>query len=117
VILLSFLLGLTVDFFSETLGLHAAALTLTAFCRPLILNFLQPRDGYPLKAAPVRRDLGTSWLVSYLAAVLTVHLLAFFLIQSFSLYFVTDVLLKTLFSLPASLIFLVTAMLIIDPRS
>jgi hypothetical protein len=117
VILVAFLLGFAIDIFSETLGLHAGALTFTAYCRPFILSLLQPRDGYPIKANPVRSDLGTAWLVGYLAGMLCVHLLAFFLLQTFSLYFAGEILTKTLLTLPASLVFMVTAMLIIDPKS
>jgi hypothetical protein len=117
VIILAFCLGITVDFFSETLGLHAGALTFTAYARPLVLSLLEPRDGYPTKAYPVRADLGINWLIRYLAVVLLVHSLVFFLLQAFSLYFVTEILTKILFTLPASLIFLVTAVLIFDPKS
>lgn len=39
-----FLTGLTLDYFSMTPGLHAAACTLVAYVRPFIINILTPRD-------------------------------------------------------------------------
>ena len=39
IIFLSFLLGLTVDIFSDTGGIHAAACVFIAYIRPLILKF------------------------------------------------------------------------------
>ncbi|MFV0605812.1 MAG: rod shape-determining protein MreD [Niabella sp.] len=39
-----FLLGLTVDYFSMTPGLHAAACTLIAYCRPFIINVFASKD-------------------------------------------------------------------------
>lgn len=111
VILLAFLLGLSVDLLSETLGLHAGALTFTAYCRPLLLHLLEPRDGYNIKASPSVHDLGAGWMFRYLALILLIHLLAFFVLQAFSFYFVAEIALKALVSLPAS--FVVTGMLIL----
>ena len=111
VILLAFLLGLTIDFFSETLGLHAGALTFTAYCRPLILQLLQPRDGYNIKAAPTSSDQGTGWMFRYLFLILLVHVPAFFLLQTFSIFFFSEIVIKTLVTLPAS--FLVTAIIVL----
>ena len=39
-----FVTGLTLDYFSMTPGLHAAACTLVAYVRPFIINILTPRD-------------------------------------------------------------------------
>jgi len=44
VLLLGFLLGLTVDYFSMTPGLHAAAATLVAYLRPFIINIFASKD-------------------------------------------------------------------------
>ncbi|MBZ4190040.1 rod shape-determining protein MreD [Niabella beijingensis] len=43
-LLLGFLLGMTVDYFTMTPGLHAAACVLVAFLRPLIIHLLSPKD-------------------------------------------------------------------------
>jgi hypothetical protein len=40
----SFLLGLSVDYFSLTPGLHAAACVLIAYLRPYLITILMPRD-------------------------------------------------------------------------
>lgn len=41
---LGFLTGLTLDYFTMTPGLHAAACTLVAYVRPFIINILTPKD-------------------------------------------------------------------------
>ena len=117
VILLAFLLGLGVDFFSETLGLHAGALTFAAYCRPLILRVLEPRDGYNIKAVPSIQGMGSGWMFRYLALILLAQLSAFFLLQAFSLVFITDIILKTLLSLPASLVVMAVLVLIFNPKA
>lgn len=43
--LLSFLFGLTLDYFTHTPGLHAAACTLIAYLRPFVVNILIPQEG------------------------------------------------------------------------
>ena len=111
VILLSFLLGLTIDFFSETPGLHAGALIFTAYARPMVLHILRPRDGYSIKATPTIADLGTGWMAQYLSLLLLLHLLAFFLLQTFSIFFLGEIVLKAALSLPAS--FVTTAILVL----
>ena len=40
----SFLVGLTVDYFSLTPGLHAAACVLIAYLRPYLITLLMPRE-------------------------------------------------------------------------
>lgn len=43
--LVSFLFGLTLDFFTKTPGLHAAACSLVAYLRPFLVNMLIPQEG------------------------------------------------------------------------
>lgn len=42
--MLGFLLGITVDYFSMTPGLHAAASVLVAYVRPFVINLFAPKD-------------------------------------------------------------------------
>lgn len=43
--LVSFLFGLTLDYFTQTPGLHAAACTLLAYVRGFVVNILIPQEG------------------------------------------------------------------------
>jgi hypothetical protein len=43
--LLSFVFGLTLDYFTQTPGLHAAACVLIAYLRPFVVNILLPQEG------------------------------------------------------------------------
>ena len=42
----AFALGITVDLFTQTHGMHAAATVFIAFLRPWVLEMSAPRDGY-----------------------------------------------------------------------
>ncbi len=47
---LGFLLGISVDAFSNTFGLNASTLVLFAYLRPIVFESFRPREGYdPLK--------------------------------------------------------------------
>ena len=43
-LLIGFVTGLTVDYFTQTPGLHAAACVLIAYARPFLITLLTPRD-------------------------------------------------------------------------
>jgi rod shape-determining protein MreD len=80
----AFALGLTVDIFSDTGGMHAFALVFTAYIRPLVLNLIQPRDGYDFPLQPLVSNLGFNWFLKYSLIMLSIHHLIFFLLDSFS---------------------------------
>ena len=43
-LMIGFLTGLTLDYFMNTPGLHAAACLLVAYVRPFVINILTPKD-------------------------------------------------------------------------
>jgi hypothetical protein len=43
-LVIGFIMGLTLDYFTMTMGLHAAACILVAYLRPFIINVLMPKD-------------------------------------------------------------------------
>jgi hypothetical protein len=43
-LIIGFLTGLTLDYFMNTPGLHAAACLLVAYVRPFVINILTPKD-------------------------------------------------------------------------
>src|ERR1035437_6582935 len=51
-IISSFTIGLIIDFFSGSPGMHSSASLLVGFLRPSILRFIAPRDGYEPNSAP-----------------------------------------------------------------
>lgn len=81
---LSFLMGLSIDVFSETLGLHTSAAVFLAFCRPSVLKAIAPRDGYELNQKPSMNQLGTSWFVIYALLCTFLHHFFLFFVEVFS---------------------------------
>jgi hypothetical protein len=59
VLMLSFLLGLFLDFFTKTPGLHASAAAWTGYMRGFLINLLVPRETRELKSgSPGIRSMG-----------------------------------------------------------
>lgn len=82
-LLSSFLLGITIDMFYDTAGMHAAACVFMAFSRPAILKIFSPRDGYEAETKPTMKYLGASWFLSYSSILIFLHHFVLFYIEIF----------------------------------
>lgn len=80
---LSFLLGLSIDLFVGTVGMHAAACVLMAFTRPSVLKVIAPRDGYEAGTFPRVNYYGIGWFLKYTLILVFTHHLALFYIEVF----------------------------------
>ena len=80
-LLLSFGLGLAMDIFYDTGGLHAAAAVLLGFVRPWVLRILTPRDGYDSGDSVNVHQMGWQWFGVYLLLLVLVHHAAFFVLE------------------------------------
>ena len=100
---LAFAIGLILDSFTDTPGLHAAALVLVAWLRPHIADMLTPKAGYESGDNPRIASLGPVWFVTYAGTLLAAHHAAYFFLEVFSLAAIGTVLLHTLVSLLFSL--------------
>lgn len=85
VLISGFLLGLGIDLFEHTPGMHTAATVLLAFVRPYILSLLAPRDGYEPETFPRVHFYGFSWFLKYTLLMVLVHHLALFYLEVFQL--------------------------------
>lgn len=85
VILLSFTLGVIIDVFSNTLGLHAAACSLIGFFRQPVLNTFSEREMME-GASPSYNTLGTGPFIRYSLLMVVLHHTALYLIESVSLF-------------------------------
>ncbi len=109
-LLLAFGLGLTMDIFFDTNGLHAAAAVLLAFVRPWVLKLLTPRDGYDAQDSANIHQMGGQWFAVYLGLLVLVHHTAFFVLELGSFRHFGFTLTKIL----ASFVFTSVALLIVQ---
>jgi len=79
----AFLLGLSIDVFNDTMGMHASACVFLGFARPFMLNILAPRDGYELNILPTAVGLGWFWFLRYAAIGIFLHHFFLFFVEVF----------------------------------
>ena len=78
-----FLLGLSVDMFTDTLGMHAAATVFAALMRPWVLSVFAPRDGYEPDTFPRVYYYGFNWFLRYSLVIVFFHHIALFYLEVF----------------------------------
>ncbi len=79
----SFLLGVCIDYFYDSSGLHASACTIMGFSRYYVLKYVAPRDGYDAGVKPTVEDMGLAWFLSYAGTLILVHHLFLFYLEVF----------------------------------
>ncbi len=84
-LILSFILGISIDIFSQTLGIHASACVFMAFFRPIVLRMLTPRDEYEIGTFPRIYYYGFRWFLKYTSILVFIHHLFLFYIEIFTL--------------------------------
>ena len=83
VLVLSFLLGISVDLFSDTGGMHAAASVFMAFFREPVMKLISSHDGYDVIQKPTLKQFGLGWFFSYAGILVLVHHAVLFYLEVF----------------------------------
>lgn len=100
--LLSFLTGLTVDVFYDTLGLNALACTVMAFVRVSFISLTVQKDGFDNEPEPSLGIMGFRWFIFYATILTFFHHLILFSFETFKFselaYTLIRVVLSTLFT-------------------
>lgn len=99
-----FALGLVVDIFTDTLGLHIAATCTMAFFRPMVLQIISPREGYDADTRPDLGEMGFSWYFRYAGLLVFIHHLVLFYLEVFRFSGFFSTLSRVFFSWVASMI-------------
>jgi hypothetical protein len=104
----AFFLGLCMDMFSNTPGMHAAASVLIAFLRPKWLGVIIQREDIEIRDEPGIRKLGLVRFVVYASVLVLIHHSFLFFIEVFRL----DEFFSTLFRAFLSSIFTMLLMIL-----
>lgn len=97
-LLISFIFGLIIDVFYDTLGLHSAAVLVFAFLRPFWLKAIPPSGGYDDTNSPSLQEMGVVWFLSYALPLIFVFCLVFFIADQWGTVNWLNILNKSLFS-------------------
>ena len=102
--LCGFVMGLCLDIFMNTQGMHAAACVFIAFLRPVIMNILTPHKGFETtRPTPSIATMGWAPFLTYAAVLVFIHHIVFFTLEIFDLsnffYLSIKILLSTVLSI------------------
>ena len=103
-LLIGFFSGLTMDMFSNTMGMHAAASVLLCFMRPQVLKLIEPSGGYEQTDKPTLSHMGFRWFATYASILVVIHHLFFFFLETLEFGQVGFMLLKIILSTALSLL-------------
>ena len=97
-----FAIGISIDLFVNTPGMHTSATVFMAFLRPYVLKFIMPHDEYESGTYPRLYYFGFTWFLKYSLVLVFLHHTFLFYVEVFRITFffhtMLRVLLSTLFS-------------------
>jgi hypothetical protein len=82
-LLSAFLMGISIDFFSNTMGINAAASVMMAFARPLIIKAISTGTEYEVGERPSLKNQDMKWFVYYCVFLIFIHHFVLFYMEIF----------------------------------
>ncbi|MCK5845974.1 MAG: hypothetical protein KAG84_00930 [Bacteroidales bacterium] len=113
---IAFMLGLSVDLFTGSIGLHTSASVFLAFVRPLAYSIVSSNKVYESGVKPGINNLGIRWFVTYSAFLVFSHHLFFFFVEAFSFDEIWHTLVKTTLSFFLSMFLIILLDVIFKPQ-
>lgn len=95
---LAFAMGITIDAFYDTPGLHTAACVLLAFVRILFISITVQREGFDNEPEPSLSNMGFRWFFTYALILTLIHHFFLFLLEAFNFSQLQYTLIRILFS-------------------
>jgi hypothetical protein len=88
---ISFVMGLSVDIFYDSIGINASASVLIGFLRPYWLKIVTPRGGYEEVIIPNLKTLDFGWFFIYSLPLVFIHHFVLFFVEAggFGMFFFT----------------------------
>ena len=115
-VFLGFVIGISVDIFYGSIGIHASASVFTAYIRPYVLSLIAPRGGYNMNYSPNKHYFGINWFFIYACIMLFAHLFFYFSVEAFTFAYIVDIFISTIASFIVSIVFVVIYQYLFDPR-
>ena len=97
VLILAFMMGFTIDVFSDSYGVHSSATVLLAFLRPKVLALVSVKGGEDLEAIGIKQ-LRINRFFTYSSILCLIHHFTLFYLEAFRLNEFFDTFLRALYS-------------------
>lgn len=116
-VLLGFGMGICIDIFYSSPGVHAGASVFTAWIRTVLLQIMEPRGGYAGNQIPSASHFGMTWFLQFSAVVMAGHLLVYYSLDAFSFVYTLSILGKTTIAFTLSMLFLLIYQQLFNPKN
>lgn len=97
VLILAFIMGFTIDVFSDSYGIHSSATVLLAFLRPKVLALVSVKGGEDLEEIGIKQ-LKINRFFTYSGILCLIHHFTLFYIEAFRVNEFFDTFLRALYS-------------------
>lgn len=113
----AFFTGLTIDMFSDTMGMHASASVFMAFLRPFIIRLISVKSDFEPGSEPRIDNNGFLWIFIYTSLLIFFHHTILFFVETFRLNEIFHVLFRALLSSVLSTLIIMLAHLLMAKPS
>lgn len=97
-LIIAFLLGLTVDIFLNTYGIHASACLLIAYTRPFMMRQLEAQNTFDESFDLTIHSIEKTSYIKYLTTLTFIFFLWLFILEEFSFSYIFIIIIKTILS-------------------
>jgi len=112
-LLVGFMLGITIDVFANTPGIHASATVFVAWARPFVIDSISQRDQFEEAMVPGISKFGFWWFFRYVTLMVFLHHTFIFFVEAFTfinfIQTITRIILSAVFSI---VIIIITQMIV-----
>jgi len=106
---LAFFIGMMIDVFKSTPGMHASAMVVLGYSRPYLLKLIEPREGFDVLKSPSIYSMRKDIYLGYVSLASVVFHLWYFTVEVMRFSDFHIILLKTLCSSIISVLLIVLA--------
>ena len=114
IMILAFIMGLLIDMFYDSPGIHASALLFMAYARSYVLSYVEPREGYNVNYSPTKKRFGLNWFFQYASILIALQLFFYHSVEGFTFVYIIDILLKTFYSYLLTIIVIMMVMFLFN---
>ena len=100
-------MGISIDVFSNSPGIHASATLFAGFMRTFLLASLMPRETVEPTDSPNIRLFGAGWFIKYSLMMVVIHHVFLFLVEAFKFSSLHLILWRALLSIVFTMILIV----------
>ena len=115
-LIVAFILGWSVDIFTNTIGLNAASCVMMAFFRPFVISAISSGPESLIGDTPSLRNQGIKWFLYYSIILVLIHHVTLFYLEIFRFSEFTATFIRVLLSSAFTLLLVLISEYLLYPR-